>query len=94
MTMSMRVMSVGAAYRYLLKSVAIGDGSRDMTAPLIRGSQRSTSSRDSQSMSISRSCISEQARIGCSVSAGHSIGHHLLITSPTPGRYRSAQLIR
>lgn len=36
MTMSMRVMSAGAAYRYLLKSVAVGDGSRDMTAPLIR----------------------------------------------------------
>lgn len=34
--MSMRVMSAGAAYRYLLKSVAVGDGSRDMTAPLIR----------------------------------------------------------
>lgn len=34
--MSMRVMSAGAAYRYLLKSIAVGDGSRDMTAPLIR----------------------------------------------------------
>jgi conjugative relaxase-like TrwC/TraI family protein len=36
MTVSMRVMSAGAAYRYLLKSVAVGDGTRDMTAPLIR----------------------------------------------------------
>jgi len=36
MTVAMRVMSAGAAYRYLLKSVVVGDGSRDMTAPLIR----------------------------------------------------------
>jgi hypothetical protein len=34
--MSMRVMSAGSAYRYFLTSVVAGDGSRDMTSPLIR----------------------------------------------------------
>lgn len=34
--MSMRVMSAGAGYRYLLRSVVAGDGLRDMTSPLVR----------------------------------------------------------
>ena len=32
----MRVMSAGEGYRYLLSSVAAGDGHRSLTAPLIR----------------------------------------------------------
>ena len=36
MTVSMRVMSAGDGYRYLLKSVAVGDGNRDLTTPLTR----------------------------------------------------------
>lgn len=35
-TVSMRVMSAGDGYRYLLASVAAGDGHRSMTTPLIR----------------------------------------------------------
>ncbi|HVW40231.1 MAG TPA: MobF family relaxase [Amycolatopsis sp.] len=36
MTVSMRVMSAGEGYRYLLSSVAAGDGHRSLTTPLIR----------------------------------------------------------
>ena len=36
MTVSMRVMSAGDGYRYLLKSVAAGDGDRAMAMPLTR----------------------------------------------------------
>jgi conjugative relaxase-like TrwC/TraI family protein len=36
MTVSMRVMSVGDGYRYLLKSVAAGDGDRSLSTPLTR----------------------------------------------------------
>lgn len=36
MTVSMRVMSLGAGYRYLLNSVVSGDGERDLTEPLTR----------------------------------------------------------
>ena len=35
-TVSMRVMSAGDGYRYLLQSVAAGDGNRPLTTPLIR----------------------------------------------------------
>lgn len=35
-TVSMRVMSAGDGYRYLLKSVAVGDGNRDLTDSLTR----------------------------------------------------------
>ncbi len=35
-TVSMRVMSAGAGYRYLLTSVAAGDGDRSLSTPLIR----------------------------------------------------------
>lgn len=34
--MSMRVMSAGNGYRYLLSTVAVGDGQRDFTEPLTR----------------------------------------------------------
>jgi conjugative relaxase-like TrwC/TraI family protein len=34
MTVSMRVVSAGDGYRYLLKTVAVGDGNRDLTTPL------------------------------------------------------------
>lgn len=33
-TVSMRVMSAGTGYRYLLKSVVVGDGARDLSTPL------------------------------------------------------------
>lgn len=36
MVMSIRVMSSGRGYEYLLKSVAVGDGDRDMGTPLTR----------------------------------------------------------
>ena len=36
MTVSMRVMSAGNGYRYLLKTVAAADGNRDLTTPLTR----------------------------------------------------------
>lgn len=36
MTVSMRVMSAGDGYRYLLKSVAVGDGDRSLSSPLTR----------------------------------------------------------
>jgi conjugative relaxase-like TrwC/TraI family protein len=36
MTVSMRVMSAGDGYRYLLKSVAAGDGDRSLSTPLTR----------------------------------------------------------
>ena len=36
MTESMRVMSAGDGYKYLLKSVAAGDGNRDLVTPLTR----------------------------------------------------------
>lgn len=36
MTVSMRVMSAGQGYRYLLRTVAAGDGDRDVTEPLTR----------------------------------------------------------
>ncbi len=36
MTVSMRVMSAGDGYRYLLKSVAVGDGDRALSTPLTR----------------------------------------------------------
>jgi hypothetical protein len=35
-TVSMRVMSVGDGYKYLLRSVAAGDGSRSLSTPLTR----------------------------------------------------------
>jgi len=35
-TVSMRVMSAGDGYRYLLKTVVAGDGNRDLTTPLTR----------------------------------------------------------
>ena len=36
MTVSMRVMSAGDGFKYLLKSVAAGDGDRDLSTPLTR----------------------------------------------------------
>lgn len=36
MTVSMRVMSAGDGYKYLLKSVAAGDGNRSLSTPLTR----------------------------------------------------------
>lgn len=36
MTVSMRVMSAGDGYKYLLKSVAVGDGDRSLSSPLTR----------------------------------------------------------
>ncbi len=36
MTVSMRVMSAGEGYRYLLRSVVAGDGRRDRATPLVR----------------------------------------------------------
>lgn len=36
MTVSMRVMSAGDGYRYLLRSVALGDGDRPLSTPLTR----------------------------------------------------------
>lgn len=36
MTVSMRVMSAGGGYKYLLKSVAAGDGDRSLSTPLTR----------------------------------------------------------
>lgn len=36
MTVSMRVMSAGDGYKYLLKSVAAGDGDRNLSTPLTR----------------------------------------------------------
>jgi hypothetical protein len=36
MTVSMRVMSAGDGFRYLLKSVAAGDGDRSLSTPLAR----------------------------------------------------------
>ena len=36
MTVSMRVMSSGDGFRYLLKSVAVGDGDRLLSTPLTR----------------------------------------------------------
>ena len=36
MTVSMRLMSAGDGYRYLLKTVAAGDGERDLSTPLTR----------------------------------------------------------
>lgn len=36
MTVSMRVMSVGDGYRYLLSTVAVGDGDRSLSTPLTR----------------------------------------------------------
>lgn len=36
MTVSMRVMSAGEGYRYLLRSVVAGDGMRDRATPLVR----------------------------------------------------------
>src|SRR5680860_136092 len=36
MTVSMRVMSAGSGYQYLLKSVAAGDGNRNLSTPLTR----------------------------------------------------------
>ncbi len=35
-TVSMRVMSTGTGYRYLLKPVAAADGNRDLSTPLTR----------------------------------------------------------
>ncbi|WP_409047911.1 hypothetical protein AB2L57_01770 [Microbacterium sp. HA-8] len=34
--LSMRLMSAGFGYGYLLRSIVIGDGVRDMTSPLLR----------------------------------------------------------
>ena len=36
MTVSMRVMSAGTGYQYLLRSVAAGDGNRKLATPLTR----------------------------------------------------------
>ena len=36
MTVSMRVMSAGDGYRYLLSTVAVGDGDRSLSTPLTR----------------------------------------------------------
>ena len=36
MTVSMRLMHAGSGYRYLLKTVAAGDGNRDLSEPLTR----------------------------------------------------------
>lgn len=36
MTVSMRVLSAGEGYQYLLKSIAAGDGDRDMASPPTR----------------------------------------------------------
>jgi hypothetical protein len=36
MTVSMRVMSAGKGYQYLLKSVVSGDGNRSLSTPLTR----------------------------------------------------------
>src|SRR5690625_3349089 len=36
MTVSMRVMSAGDGYKYLLRTVAAGDGDRSMSTPLTR----------------------------------------------------------
>ncbi|HAM25120.1 MAG TPA: conjugal transfer protein, partial [Microbacteriaceae bacterium] len=36
MVMSIRVMSAGRGFEYLLKSVAAGDGDRDLGTPLTR----------------------------------------------------------
>lgn len=36
MVVSMRVMSAGRGYEYLLKTVAVGDGNRDLSTPLTR----------------------------------------------------------
>lgn len=36
MTVSMRVMSAGVCYKYLLKSIAAGDGDRSLSTPLTR----------------------------------------------------------
>src|SRR5690606_39944517 len=36
MTVSMRVMSAGDGYKYLLRTVAAGDGDRSLTTPLTR----------------------------------------------------------
>jgi hypothetical protein len=35
MTVSMRVMSAGDGYRYLLKTVAAADGDRPLSTPLL-----------------------------------------------------------
>ena len=36
MTVSMRVMSAGDGYKYLLRTVAAGDGQRSLSTPLTR----------------------------------------------------------
>ncbi|WP_218838129.1 hypothetical protein [Brachybacterium alimentarium] len=36
MTVSMRVMSAGDGYEYLLRTVAAGDGDRSLSTPLTR----------------------------------------------------------
>ena len=36
MTVSMRVMTAGNGYKYLLRSVAAGDGNRSLSTPLTR----------------------------------------------------------
>lgn len=36
MTVSMRVMSAGGCYKYLLKSIVAGDGDRSLSASLTR----------------------------------------------------------
>lgn len=36
MTVSLKVMSAGTGYRYLLSTVAVGDGDRDLSSPLTR----------------------------------------------------------
>lgn len=36
MTVSMRVMSAGDGFRYLLRTVAAGDGDRSLSTPLTR----------------------------------------------------------
>ena len=36
MTVSMRVMSAGDGYKYLLRTVAVGDGDRSLSTPLTR----------------------------------------------------------
>ena len=36
MTVSMRVMTAGDGYKYLLRSIAAGDGDRSLSTPLTR----------------------------------------------------------
>jgi hypothetical protein len=57
-TVSMRVMSAGDGYKYLLQSVAAGDGHRPLTTPLVayyteKGTRRAAGSVPAASASAS-----------------------------------------